>query len=163
MRWITDHRLLATLGGLAFAGLATWGCASIIQGSSQKVPIASTPSGATVWIDQEERGPTPFVASLSRKHPHVVRVVLDGYQPFEMTFTRKTSGWVWGNILLGGLIGLAVDASTGGMYKLEPKQVDAALQAQVPEQAPAREGVAIMVVLQADPGWVPIGQLSPAR
>ena len=163
MRRTTGHRILETLSGLAFAGLATWGCASIMQGSKQKVPIASTPSGAAVWIDQQDRGSTPLVAELSRKRPHVMRVVLEGYEPFEMTFTRKTSGWVWGNILLGGLIGLAIDASTGGMYKLEPKQVEATLQAQAPEQTPAREGVAIMVVLRPDPAWVPIGQLSPAR
>ena len=29
------------------------------------------------------------------------------YQPFDMTLTRSVSGWVWRNIVFGGLIGLA--------------------------------------------------------
>jgi len=161
MRRTLGRRSLVMLAGLALAGLATWGCATIMQGSDQKVPIESTPSGAVVSIDQQEHGHTPLVASLIRKSPHVVRIVLVGYQPYEMTFTRKTSGWVWGNILLGGLIGLAVDASTGGMYKLEPAQVEATLRAQAPGQVARRDGVAILVVLRADSAWVPIGQLSP--
>jgi hypothetical protein len=34
---------------------------------------------------------------------------------------------VWGNIVFGGIIGLAVDAITGGLYKLAPEQVSAQL------------------------------------
>jgi hypothetical protein len=45
-----------------------------------------------------------------------------------MQLHRGTSGWVWGNIVFGGLIGLVVDASTGAMYKLTPEQVHAQFQ-----------------------------------
>src|SRR5712691_843656 len=33
---------------------------------------------------------------------------------------EEVAGMVWGNILLGGLIGLAVDAGTGKMWKYSP-------------------------------------------
>jgi hypothetical protein len=36
-----------------------------------------------------------------------------------------TSTWEWGNIIFAGLIGLAVDAWTGGMYELSQDKVSA--------------------------------------
>lgn len=32
-------------------------------------------------------------------------------------------GWLLGNLLIGGLIGIIIDASNGSMYKLTPDQV----------------------------------------
>jgi uncharacterized protein YceK len=43
------------------------GCASIVNGSKQKVKISSTPGGAAVRIDGASTGVTPTVADLSRK------------------------------------------------------------------------------------------------
>lgn len=36
----------------------------------------------------------------------MVGIKLDGYEPYELTLTRKTSGWVIGNILFGGWVWL---------------------------------------------------------
>ncbi len=44
-----------------------------------------------------------------------------------MALNRKVSVWVWGNIVFGGLIGLPIDALTGGLYKIEPDVVSAEL------------------------------------
>ncbi len=60
---------------------------------------------------------------------------LNGYQTFDATLTREASGWVWGNIVFGGLIGLAVDAIDGGFYNLTPKEVKAALTAKPSKMA----------------------------
>ena len=38
-----------------------------------------------------------------------------------------TNGWVFGNIIIGGLIGMAVDSSTGASNSLSPDQVSAHL------------------------------------
>jgi len=100
-------------------------CASIMHGSSQEVPINSTPSGANVFINGQDIGVTPVTTTLKRKEMHTLVLELDGYQPFEMNLARKTSGWVWGNILFGGIIGLAVDAATGAIHKIEPAIVNA--------------------------------------
>jgi len=40
--------------------------------------------------------PDPVIADLSRKDHHIVKIELDGYQPFEATVTRRVSGWVLG-------------------------------------------------------------------
>lgn len=94
------------------------GCGTIIHGGSQDVSIASEPSGATVEIDGTEVGDTPVTQSLDRGSQHTVEIGMDGYEAEQVIIENNVSGWVAGNIVFGGLIGLAVDAATGGMYKL---------------------------------------------
>ncbi len=47
---------------------------------------------------------------------------------------QTMSGAAYGNILIGGLIGLMIDSSTGAMYNLDPETVSATL---VPNPASA--------------------------
>ena len=103
-------------------------CATIMHGTRQSVGIASNPSNASVWVDKIYSGNTPVIIDMSRKDNHIVRIELDGYQPYEATFSRQLSGWVFGNIVFGGVIGLAVDAISGGLYMLTPEQVQAELR-----------------------------------
>ncbi len=105
-----------------------------MQGTTQKIGISSNPSGARVTINGNQLGSTPLFTDLKRGDNHIVKIELDGYQPYEMTITKKISGWVWGNIVFGGLIGLAVDAISGGIYKLTPEQVMAELRRQNAEK-----------------------------
>jgi hypothetical protein len=60
----------------------------------------------------------------------LVKIELPGYMPYETNLIRKVDGWIAGNIVFGGLIGLAVDAITGGMYKLTPEQIQSELMNQ---------------------------------
>lgn len=134
-------------------------CASIMHGTHEDVGISSTPSSAQVTIDGQITGKTPVVAHLTRKENHIVRIEMPGYQPYEGTITHSVSGWVWGNIVFGGLVGLAVDAIDGGMYKLEPEQISGMLFAQNAVVTPNRDGIYMVVVLEAQPGWQKIAQL----
>lgn len=85
---------------------------------------------------------------------------LDGYQPLEMGLTRSVSGWVWGNIVFGGIIGLAVDAITGGLYKLSPEQVSAQLQrAGGDAAADGGDALVLTVILRPGPGMERVGTL----
>ena len=135
------------------------GCCSIIHGTRQDVGISSAPTGAMVKIDNVSSGNTPVVAKLTRKDNHFVRVELSGYQPFDMTLTRSVSGWVWGNIVFGGLIGLAVDAIDGAFYNVSPEQVSATLAATHASVSKTGDGIYLFAVLKAQPGWVKVGQL----
>jgi hypothetical protein len=150
--------VLFTSGG----GLLVAACATIMQGSSQEVSIASTPTGARLLLDGTESGKTPFVASLKRKDKHVIRIEMEGYQPFEMPLGRGTSGWVWGNIVFGGLPGLAIDAITGGMYKLKPEEVQATLAQSPVAVTGDGDALVVTVVLRPDPDWERIASLTPA-
>ncbi len=135
------------------------GCATIMQGTTQSVGISSAPTGASVTVDNVSNGKTPVVANLKRKDNHIVKIEMTGYQPYEVTLTRQTSGWVWGNIVFGGLIGLAVDAISGGMYKLTPQQIQAELKSGRISRLPKADTLLVNVVLKADPAWEKIGQL----
>ena len=149
--------ITAISGGLTLLQLT--GCATIIHGTKQEVGISSAPSGASVMIDNNDIGVTPVVSKLSRKANHVVKIQMAGYQPFETTLTHSVSGWVWGNVAFGGLIGLAVDAASGGIYKLTPEQIEGALQSGQASATKTADGIYVVAVLAPQPDWTRVAQL----
>jgi hypothetical protein len=100
-----------------------------------------------------------MVVDLKRKNSHMIRIELDGYETYETNLTRKVSGWVWGNIVFGGLIGLVVDATAGGMYKLTPEQISAELRNGNLSSKEGNDSFFIAVVLEPKPEWKKIGSL----
>lgn len=144
---------------LAGAIVVSGACASIMHGTNQDVGISSSPTNARVTVDNAPLGNTPIVAKLSRGDNHIVKIELDGYAPFEATLTKKVSGWVWGNIVFGGLIGLAVDAITGGLYNLTPEQIAAQLSRQGASLDVTAEGIFVVLVREVDPSWQRIATL----
>lgn len=142
--------------------LLTSSCGTIIHGSKQDVSISSNPSSASVTIDNQEIGKTPLTTNLSRKDHHMVKIELAGYLPYETKLTRKVDGWIAGNIIFGGLIGLAVDAITGGMYKLTPDQIQAELRNNTVSVKQLKNSMYIAVVLKPKEEWQKVGQLEKA-
>src|SRR5256885_14019069 len=129
---------VSRLAAASVEALCVGACASIIHGTHQDVGISSNPTAAHVTVDGQQTGTTPVVAHLTRKDNHIVRLELPGYKPYEATLTRGVSGWVWGNIVFGGLIGLAVDAISGGMYKLTPEQLSRSEERRVGKECRSR-------------------------
>jgi hypothetical protein len=146
---------------LSFSSLTS--CATIMHGTRQSIGIASNPSNASVWVDRAYMGDTPIIVSMSRKDNHFVRIELDGYLPYEATFSRQLSGWVLGNFVFGGVIGLAVDANTGGIYRLTPDQVQAEMRTHNMMTLKQSDSSYIAVVLQPDPAWEKIGNMVVAN
>lgn len=66
---------------------------------------------------------TPVTINLKRKKNYIIQVKKEGYIPESRTITRKTSPWIIGNILFGGIIGLVVDFRMGGAYNLNPENL----------------------------------------
>lgn len=104
------------------------GCATIVKGSHQKVPIASDPPGANVLVDGSLVGQTPLNLEMKRKNDHLVTIEKTGYRPKSIAVVKDVGGAVWGNIIAGGLIGWGVDASTGAQYNLTPKTISVSLE-----------------------------------
>lgn len=146
---------------ILFAGslLTLTSCATIISGSKQKVNFTSTPSQATVYINEIEIGTTPIEKKLERKKNYDVMIKLDGYKTYETKISRKFNAWYIGNILFGGIIGLVVDPITGAMYKLTPDQIQAELAEGTAFNTKGND-VYIAVKLQIDPNWEKVGQLN---
>lgn len=95
-------------------GTVLSGCASVVHGTTQQIPIVSSVPGAQVLVDDVPVGTTPMVARVSRTQPHVVSIVKDGATDRVLLY-RYVSPMVWGNWLLGGVT-VFYDFWSGGAY-----------------------------------------------
>lgn len=118
-------RTILLCATLAFCG----GCATIVTGGGedQAVRFASTPPGARVFVDNSDIGKTPMSFRLTRKDDHQVRMELAGYKNYEKEIKSGFNGWMFGDIILGGIIGLIVDLASGSNPALSPSNVSAKL------------------------------------
>jgi hypothetical protein len=133
------------------------GCATIVHGGPRPISVASTPPGAKVTIYDRnntlvETNTTPFVAQLPTKYSYFkgqeYRLVFElaAHAPAEVKLEASLSGWYFGNIVFGGVVGmLIVDPITGAMYNLSPQKIEQPLS---PNQAEViRNGKGFLVVL----------------
>lgn len=109
------------------ASLALSSCCTIVNGKYDDVNVSSNVAGATVRVDGMEKGKTPCVVEVKRTAGQTMTVEKDGYDTHSTQLTASASGWVFGNLLFGGLIGLFVDAATGSWVDVEPDTVNATL------------------------------------
>lgn len=133
---------------LAAALLGLGGCATVVKGSSQDIAIDSSPQGASCEVTRQgvilgQISATPAKFNVSRdKDPLVIACKKPGHAAGQSTAESKFNGATLGNILLGGVIGVVVDASTGANYTY-PEQVMVALPIEgetsvmAPSSAPA--------------------------
>lgn len=135
------------------------GCATIVLTPSQKVGISSMPAGAEVTDNGNFLGKTPIVADLKRKDTHIIKIQLQGYQPYEIALSQKASGWLLGNILFGGIPGIIIDAMTGSIYVLSPEQIQIELKKNTISSFYEKDKLFITAVMKANPDWGKIGQL----
>lgn len=125
---------LKAVSALVAAAVMVSGCATIIKGSRQEVNFASVPSEAQFTIldnkggQEIHRGVTPQIVTLKRKKSYTVRFEKSGFKTREIPIAKGVNGWVFGNVVFGGLIGIIIDASNGSIYAL--KDVTASLQGQ---------------------------------
>lgn len=106
------------------------GCASIVGKNMYPVTINSHPDDAVILIKDEKgkqiyKGKTPTTITLSSGEAYFhaknysITFSKPGYEDQTTEIKAGLSGWYWGNILFGGLIGLLiVDPLTGNMWKL---------------------------------------------
>ncbi|WP_122858756.1 hypothetical protein [Pseudomonas viridiflava] len=123
---------------IAIAAFAVTGCASIVSDSKYPVAVTPSPSGAAYEIFNESgisvhSGVTPDEVTLRAGagyfdgEKYTVTYRKDGYTSSTQTLESGIDGWYWGNIVIGGLIGmLIVDPATGAMYTL-PEKINSTL------------------------------------
>ena len=115
---------------LLFVTNCFFSCCTIFRKSTQDIPITSDPAGAKVSVGSIVYGKTPTIIKLSRKQRSIVKIELEGYQTYKLTVMREPSACtVWNYVLLGalGIAGNAVDASSGTVCNLNPKNIHARL------------------------------------
>lgn len=117
-------------------------CATIFSKSTYPLAVNTTPTGATISITDKKnkevfKGQSPATVKLKSasgffsKAEYQVKLTMPGYSEKIIPVTSKVTGWYWGNILIGGLIGmLIIDPATGAMYKLGTKEINESLVTQ---------------------------------
>jgi hypothetical protein len=89
--------------------------------------VESEPAGAHVRVSNGMTGATPATFTLARKGNFVVAIEKEGYEEVRVNVTHKVapggSAGMAGNLLLGGIIGAAVDANSGAMFDLVPNPI----------------------------------------
>ncbi len=121
---------LAMAGGILLSS-----CATIIGKSSYPVTVNTVPQGAKVEISDRDgiliyTGITPTTVTLEpsagyfKKARYSVKLSKEGYQDKVVPITASLKTAYFGNLLLGGFIGmLIVDPASGKMYKIKTEQI----------------------------------------
>jgi len=131
------------LGRVVVAGVVSLcgACSSIIDGTSQQISVLSNPPGANCVFHRNGEilgavNPTPG-GLLVKKTKHHIEVVCskDGYEEARYLNKSGIQEATFGNILLGGGIGWAIDSASGADNKYEAS-VNVTLPAK-PQRAPA--------------------------
>jgi len=97
------------------------GCATIMHGTYQEIQVMSSPDEAEVWIDGANYAKTPARINLSRKDKYVLTIKKEGYKDATVKVDRKSSAWIIGNVIFGGIVGCVIDNISGGAYELSPE------------------------------------------
>jgi hypothetical protein len=90
------------------------GCATLVNGTHQMIPVASSPAGAQVSIDSTPVGVTPMVASVLRRQNHEVSITYDTFPPARFTLEHGMSVWVIPDLLY--IVPALADFSNGSAY-----------------------------------------------
>lgn len=120
--------LLAVIGITSLSG-----CATITRGSEDVLEIITEPSGAQV---QTSNGysctSTPCAIKMPRKSQLVATIRKPRCKTVQINVSHKTAdsgaAGMAGNVLVGGIIGIAVDAGSGATQDLVPNPINAKLE-----------------------------------
>jgi hypothetical protein len=113
------------LTALVLVSLTVTGCASIIEGTSQEISINTNPAGADCALKRQDQviarvNPTPAATTI-KKTKHDITILCDkaGYQEATYLNHSGAAGATFGNIVLGGGIGWAIDSASGADNKYD--------------------------------------------
>lgn len=114
------------------------GCATITRGTSEVLVVETEPPGAEVSVSPNGyRCTSPCSLEVKRKHNYHVDIRKDGYEPISTDVLSQIAGagaaGMAGNVLIGGLIGAAIDAGSGATRELKPNPLKVKLVPLAPQ------------------------------
>ena len=132
---------MLVLVALAALAMLNAGCATLTKGSTQTVTVDTDPSGAICTLTRDAKplavvNPTPGSIPIS-KSSGAVSVICkkDKYLDAAGTMTSQFQAITFGNILFGGLIGVAIDAASGASHEYPALVTITLIPAQFPTLA----------------------------
>jgi len=113
---------------VAASAMVLAGCGTITRGSNDTWVVETTPPGASVSTSNGYRcDSTPCAIKMPRRSEFVATIERDGFETVTVNVTHQvsTAGGtsMAGNVLVGGIIGAAIDAGSGSMNDLVPNPV----------------------------------------
>jgi hypothetical protein len=116
---------LLSAAALTAATLSLGACATVTRGSDVAWEVKSTPPGADVKTSNGMScSPTPCSIKMPRKDKFTATLTKPGYKPAQVIVTNRIAGnggvALAGNVLIGGIIGVGIDAVTGAALDLTP-------------------------------------------
>lgn len=107
------------------------GCATVTRGTTSEVQIQSEPSGAAVETSLNHKCTAPCTIKINRKEEFSVTFRLAGYEEQSIFVKTRVAGagaaGLAGNVLIGGIVGIGVDAATGAILEHVPNPVVATM------------------------------------
>jgi hypothetical protein len=119
--------------GVAGLCLALGGCATVTRGANDTWTVNTEPAGAAVkTTNQFFCNATPCTFKMPRKSEFDVTITKAGFKTWTGHVTHHVSGaggaGMAGNVILGGIIGIGVDAYSGAMNDLVPNPLTVKLE-----------------------------------
>jgi len=108
------------LAGLLLCTVTLSGCATMVRGTSEKLSITSTPSGAKVQLSDGRACITPCEVSTKRNKTLILTYSKKGCHSTQLTVVPSLAG---SGVILGGLI----DYGDGAVYDLQPNPANVML------------------------------------
>lgn len=100
------------------AALSLQSCATLLTGTSDQITFNSQPEGAKVFHKGIEKCTTPCVIEMPRSMgAETLEMKAEGYEPKLFALNKEFNGVTLLNVLVGGIIGLGVDAASGAMMQ----------------------------------------------
>ena len=138
MRMISIVRVIPVLAVVALGG-----CATVTRGTTSDVEFISDPPGARAETSRLESCTTPCKITVSRKDEFSVTFKLAGYKDKSVFVKTQIAGagaaGLVGNALIGGVIGVGVDAVSGAALEHSPNPVTVTLE-RIGPASPAPKG-----------------------
>ena len=135
---------LFVLFAVSVLAFSTGACATIVEGTSQDIVVTTVPGGATCEFERLGSvvgmvDATPGTIHVSKsKDSIVVSCTKEGHLSATEVISSSFGGATLGNILLGGVVGVVIDASSGANNKY-PDTVSLALPPEQFESAEERD------------------------
>lgn len=135
------QKLVAIVLGLMVAPA----CTTVTRGTSESYAIETEPAGAQAKVT-DARGTlqctTPCSLKVKRRGNLHVVIAKDGFETVDTSVASSVDGagaaGMAGNVVLGGLIGAAIDAGSGAMHSHKPNPLRVVM---VPSHQPAEQAV----------------------
>jgi hypothetical protein len=119
--------LLAVLAG----SLSLGACATVTRGTTEQITFDSTPTAEMRTSTGLTCPTTPCTLEVGRKSEFVATFSKQGYQSQNVMVQTRVAGagaaGFAGNVLVGGLVGMGVDAATGSTLEHYPNPVNVSL------------------------------------